>query len=281
MSSESMRLPCVQWKNCNISRLLVGHNPLKGQSHHYPALDVEMAEWFNPELGHDLELLARCEECGINTAQFGAPNMHSVLNRYRETGGNMQWIATFYDNEKDDDESELQAILAVDPKPIGIYYYGGAIDRLFLSGRIEETHDNLKRLRDTGLLVGVGSHLPEVMEHIETAGWDVDFYQTCCYTVYANRATAAFDRDNEIFDDNDRAAMLAFVSKASKPCIVFKVLAGNRKCATEDESRAALELAFSSIKPMDVVLLGMWQKYKDQVGQNVQWATEFLQRSAK
>ena len=99
MPDEKMRLPCVRWGGHEISRLLIGHNPLKGQSHYSRALDEEMAEWYDPELGHDLDMLARCEECGINTAQFGAPAMHSVLTRYRRSGGNLQWIATFYSKQ--------------------------------------------------------------------------------------------------------------------------------------------------------------------------------------
>ena len=92
-------LPTVTWGEFTISRLLIGHNPLKGQSHLDRELDAEMAEWYDPETGNDVAVLERCEAEGINTAQFGAPNMHSVLRRHKEAGGSMQWIATFYDTE--------------------------------------------------------------------------------------------------------------------------------------------------------------------------------------
>jgi hypothetical protein len=277
MVHDKTTFPCVTWGDHRISRLLIGHNPFKGQSHYYTALDSEMKEWYAPELGHDMEILARCEECGINTAQFGAPIMHSILSRYKKNGGKMQWIATFYDPEDGDPAAELEEILAVDPKPIGLYYYGGRIDQLFLQNRFEETYENLKRLRDTGLLVGVGSHLPEVLERVESEGWDVDFYETCSYTVYSDRKTGRTDRDNETFNDADRDRMLASIKQASKPCIAFKVLAAGRKCGTEEETRAALESAFANIKDTDVVLVGMWQKYKDQVGQNTEWVREILE----
>lgn len=279
MSHNRMSLPSVRWGRYDISRLLIGHNPFKGQSHCNEALDTEMKDWYAPELGHDLEILARCEECGINTAQFGAPVMHSVLSRYKRNGGNIQWIATFYAPEGGDPAAELNTILAVDPKPIGIYYYGGRLDELFLAGRIEEANDNLKRLRDTGLLVGAGSHLPEVMDCIESKAWDVDFYETCAYTVYADRKTGRIARDNEVFDDADRDRMFAFIKKASKPCITFKIFAAGRNCSTDQDTLAALERTFANIRETDVVLVGMWQKYKDQVGQNARWASDILKHA--
>ena len=36
-------------------------------------------------------------------------------------------------------------------------------------------------VRDTGVLVAVTSHRPEVFMEIESQGWDVDYYMTCLY----------------------------------------------------------------------------------------------------
>lgn len=280
MTAESNGLPCVEWGGRCVSRLLIGHNPFKGQSHHDRAMDAEMKDWYATEKGHDLEILHRCQASGINTAQFGAPAMHEILRRFHEAGGQIQWIATFYDPEGKDPEAELRAILAVEPKPIGIYYYGGRLDTLFLSGRIAEAADNLKRLRDTGLLVGAGSHLPDLMDRMEAERWDVDFYETCVYTVYADKKSAKIDRDNEVFDDADREKMFAFIKRASKPCIAFKVLGASRKCGTDREVEQALAYAYANIKDDDVVLVGMWQKYKDQVAQNVEIVRRLLAEPA-
>ena len=38
-----------------------------------------------------------------------------------------------------------------------------------------------KRVRDLGVLVGVGTHKPEVIDLVESQGWDVDFYAGCVY----------------------------------------------------------------------------------------------------
>ena len=279
-SSAETQFPSVVWGGKTISRLLIGHNPFKGQSHFNEAMDREMAEWYVPATGHDLEILRACEEQGINTAQFGAPAMHSILRRYRRAGGSIQWIATFYGLDNRDPDEEIAEILSVDPKPIGLYYYGGRLDSLFLQGAIAAAADNLKRLRDTGLLVGVGSHLPELMQHIESEEWDVDFYETCAYTVYANKATAVIDVSNEIYNDADRERMFAFIKQASKPCIAFKVLGANRNCGSETEVYSALKFAYENVKPSDVVLVGMWQRHKNQVAQNAGWVREILARIA-
>ena len=269
------RLPRVQWGEHRVSRLLVGHNPLKGQSHHTDELSAEMREWFDPGLGHDLELLRRCEECGINTVQFGGGAMHSLLRRHAEQGGRIQWIATFYDGPGEFEE-ELKGILSVDPKPIGIQYFGERTDSAFLSGRMGEVREKLKRLRESGLLIGVCSHLADAVDHVESEGWDVDFYQTCFYAVYSHAREQKIDRGKELYDDADREKMVRVIKQASKPCMAFKVLAANRSCGSAEEVASALRFAYGNIKETDVVLVGMWQKHKDQVTENARLAREIL-----
>ena len=282
---DEPKLPCVDWHGHKISRLVLGHNPIKGNSHYSQALSQEMAEHFDPALGHevsnpvtsgleprDVHLLRRCEECGINTAQFGGESMHSLLRRHRAGGGRLQWIATFYDTSGDA-AAELEAILSVDPAPMAVQYFGERIDRLFIEGRLDAAREQLKRLRDTGLWIGVCSHLPDVLEHVESADWDVDFFQACFYTTYSYSgggpgSPGRIDRDHERYDDADRDRMVRFIRATPKPCIAFKVLAAGRKCSSDASVAAALRFAFEHIKPTDVVAVGMWQKYKDQVGQN-------------
>ena len=272
---DAERLPHVRWGEHRVSRLLVGHNPLKGQSHHTDELSGEMREWFDPKLGRDVELLRRCEECGINTVQFGGAAMHSLLRRHAEEGGRIQWIATFYDTPGGLEE-ELKAILSVDPKPIGIQYFGERTDSAFLSGRMGEVREKLKRLRETGLLLGVCSHLADAVDHVESAGWDVDFYETCFYAVYSHAREQKINRGEELYDDADRERMVRVIRQVSKPCIAFKVLAANRNCGSAEEVASALRFAYGNIKETDVVLVGMWQKHKDQVAENARLAREIL-----
>lgn len=276
MSSPVLELPAVQWGKHAITRLVMGHNPFKGHSHFSQSLDVEMTEW-HQERPRIQATLKRCEECGVNTVQFGGEVMHQSLDTYFSTGGQIQWIATLYGNETGKlgvgqrlgIEEELSAILAVTRQPIGIQHFGESTDSLFFAGKLDLVRERMKRLRDTGLLIGVCTHLPHVAEEIASQNWDIDFYQTAFYTVYSHTGQKAIDREHEIFSDEDRERTVRFIRQIDKPCIAFKVLAANRKCQNDQTLESALRFAFDHIKASDVVCVGMWQKYKDQVSQNV------------
>ena len=104
----------------------------------------------------------------------------------------------------------------------------------------------------------------------------MDFCQCCFYTVYAHVGTKLVNRDVEKYDDRDRGRMVRFIAQVEKPCIAYKVLGAGGKCGSEAEVRSALEFACTHIEDTDLLLVGMWQKEKDQVGQNVRWVSEFL-----
>lgn len=275
-------IPTVAWNGVRISRLLVGHNPFKGQSHFNGALDEEMREWFE-DREHILDVLKRCEEVGITTAQFGGEVPMWALAEHQRRGGKLDWIATMYGHANPDPtpeedqawEKELRSILAHSPAPLGIQHFGEMTERLYFAGRLDIVRERMKRLRDTGLLIGVGTHLAEVVEEMEEQGWDVDFYQTCFYACYSGNRRGV-NRDQEVFEDEDRDKMVKAIQQASKPCLAFKVLGGNRKCGTPEEVRAALEYTYASLKPTDVACVGMWQKYMDQVGWNARVVGEIL-----
>ena len=278
----SFIVPTVTWNNVTLSRLLVGHNPFKAQSHFTAEMDAEMGAWF-ADRERIVEQLQRCEECGITTAQFGGEVPHWALEEHKRRGGHMNWVATFYGNTEGDlgagpqlaHGEELEAILRVNPRPIGLQHFGANTDTMFMNHMMPVVRERMKWLRDTGCLVGVGTHLPEVVELCEEQGWDVDFYETCFYTVYSH-TREGIRRESEYFDDDDRDAMVKVIKQASKPCLAFKVLGGNRKCGTDAEVRAALEFAYANIKPNDVVCLGMWQKYRDQVAEDAALVSEIL-----
>ncbi len=168
--STDPAMPTVTWGGHTISRLLIGHNPFKGGSHVSKALDAEMREW-HADIEQSAATLRRCEEVGITCAQFGGEWMHRILAEHKRRGGSMQWIATFYSNEKGNlafgqkvaFEEDLEQILVVDPPPIGIQHFGENTDRLFFDGRLADVRERMKRLRDTGRLTGGCSHLPAVV----------------------------------------------------------------------------------------------------------------------
>jgi hypothetical protein len=282
--TKAQLLPTVTWGGNRITRMILGHNPLKGGSHFSEELSAQMREW-HAEMENRLALLRRCEECGINTVQCGGEDMHRLISEHRRRGGNLNWIASLYCNEtgslgfgsKVSWEEELQGILSVTPRPIGIQHFGECTDRLYFEKRLPEVKERMKRLRDTGLLIGVCTHLPEVAEEVAAEGWDIDFYQLSVYTAYAGTRRQGIDRTHEIFEDVDRDRMLNVIRKIDKPCVVFKVLGANRKCSTDAEVERAIKHVFANIKARDVVCVGMWQKHKDQVEQNTSFVRKILE----
>lgn len=265
-------LPTVRWGKYEITRLLVGHNPIKGVSHFSGQLDQEMRQWFAADPQRTVALLRRCQQAGINACQIGfRPGERSMiedaLRQHYKEGGSLHWIATFYTppTEAGAAKEELARLLEMRPRPIGIQQMGNVTDALLKQGKLDLSLENLKRFRDAGVLVGLGSHNHEAIDHAASKGWDVDFYQCCFYRSVFNPNPP---RPGEIFEEEDRQAMVRTIRQVPKPCIAFKVLGANRHCSTPQTVEEALRFALKSIKPTDVILVGMWQKQKDQVAEN-------------
>jgi hypothetical protein len=265
----------VKFGDHDVTRLIVGGNPFRGNSHFSPDLDREMREYHT--VNHVVQTLLRAEECGINTMQSrGDDIIFDMVRAYREAGGTMQWIVQTA-SEKPDLFENIREIAALDP--IAIYWHGSRTDRMWKEGRIQELDPYLQAIRSTGKLVGVASHMPHVLHWIEDRGWDVDFYMACFYNL------AKVERDSmlvtgrsvaEPFDDEDREVAIEFIQSTDKPCIAYKVLAASRKCGSEAELRDAFQYAYDHIKPGDVVDVGVFQKHSDQLSQNAQIVRDIL-----
>jgi hypothetical protein len=265
-------LPTVRWGKHQITRVLVGHNPIKGQSHYSTELSREMREWFSGDNERGLQLIRRAEQLGINTCQMGGRNIEEMLAAHHAQGGRLQWIATFY-SKPGKGKEELARIMSMRPRPIGIQQLGNTSDALMREGKMEQALENLKMFRDAGVLVGLGSHNHETIDYVAQRDWDLDFYQCCFY-----RSLFGLDRSRhgEIFEEADRQAMVRTIRQLPKPAIAFKILGANRHCATPAGVEAAIRFALDNIKPTDVILLGMWQKHKDQVAENVGYVRKAL-----
>ena len=274
MPNQSM-LPTVDFAGQRITRLIVGGNPFRGYSHLNPDLDSEMREYHTTD--NVVQTLLRAQECGINTMQSrGDDIIFDAIRAYRDAGGTMQWIVQTA-SEKPDLFVNIKEIAALDP--IAIYWHGSMTDRMWKEGRIHELEDYLKAIRDTGKLVGVACHMPDVLRWIEDQNWEVDFFKTCFYNL------AKIKRDSmlvtgkfvaEPFDDEDRGPAIEFIQSTEKPCIAYKILAASRKCGSEAEIRGAFQFAYDNIKPGDIVNVGVFQKHSDQLGQNTQIVREIL-----
>ena len=127
----------------------------------------------------------------------------------------------------------------------------------------------------SGVQVGLGTHIPEVIEYAEDKGWDIDFYMACMYNISRKPRESALvsgiqDYAREQYLAEDRARMCEVVRQTSKTCLAFKILAASRNCATQGDVQAAFDYAFGHIKAQDAVVVGMYPRDIDQVTLNVQ-----------
>jgi len=263
--SPAASIPKVRFGDMEISRLIAGQNPFAATSHFNRLLDQLMKEWCTPE--HVFQTLLQCQENGINAFQCSANSTaQPYWDQFRAHGGKMHLIAI--DNGITGLEERVRSSGAG-----AFYHHGEVTDYLFRTGRMDEVREYTKRLRQTGVRVGVGTHKTEVVEYVEEHGWDVDFYMLCAYE---RGRTADEVRKllgavplpvGELYLESDPPRAYEVARKTIKTCLLFKILAAGR-IRTPQEIDKAFELAFASIKPQDCVVVGMFPRFQDQVKEN-------------
>jgi hypothetical protein len=268
-ASTSSLLPTIQLGPHRVTRLIIGGNPVYGYSHFNKNFDRHMTAWHTPE--RVMELLKRCEECGLNTFQNSySERTLADLERYRSAGGTMHWLCL----GKPDWHQHPEFIDdAAKHKPIGISPHGSLNDRLHRQKKYDVLTDLLKRIRDHGVLVGLSAHDPTLIETAEEKGWDVDYYMTSLYfrTRTKEELGAILGNDlplGEIYLPSDPPRMFKAIKTTSKPCLVYKLLAAGRRIGSPTEVRRCFEEAFTNIKAKDAAIVGMYQQFGDQVAEN-------------
>lgn len=268
-SASDHLLPTVRLGPHSVTRLIVGANPIYGYSHFNRLLSQHQISWHTPE--RVLELLRGCEKAGINTWQNSyAPRTLEDLDRYRQAGGSMHWLCL---GKPDWDRHPELIDEAAKRGPIGIAPHGALAERLHRQHKLDVLTDLLKRIRDRGVLVGLSCHNPMLVEWSEEKGWDVDYYMCCLYYLTRPREELArlLGSDlplGEIYLPSDPPRMFQAIRSASRPCLAYKVLAAGRRIRNREEIRHCFETAFSNLKPTDAVIVGMYQQFNDQVGEN-------------
>jgi hypothetical protein len=275
--AEAPKVPQIKIGDKLISRVICGSNPFLGLSHLSRMIDIEFRRYYTPE--QIVKTLQHCQDVGINTwaaGNFSARYVHEHLP--------MQ----FFCNVSGDrgiapiDEFKKMGL-------IGVNHHGGATDPAFKNGKSADVKDFCKKARDKGVLVGVCSHIPEVLETIESEGWDVDHFMCCVYQWGRNRAELEkiFNNDNlpteatitaqnaEVFVESDPPKMFKFIKQSKKPCLAYKILAGGRKCERPALIEAAFKTAFESIKPTDAVIVGMYDHLYDHPSDNAEFARKY------
>ena len=273
-------LPTVPFGNVEITRLLIGGNPFSGNSHVSRFMDEEMMDFFTTD--RIKKILFRCMECGINTVQLrGDKHIMRILREFRAEGGKLHWIAQSTP-ESASYEGNIRQMAEFDP--IAIYHHGTVTDKLFKDGEYEEIKRRLLEIRKTGFPVGLGTHMPQVMEYAEENHWDIDFYMACVYNLSRiDRVSSAITgkaNEDEPFFEEDIPVMYKTIRAVSKPCITFKILGSTRRCQTQETVKAAFAEAFQNIKASDVVNVGVYPKDIDQVALNAEYTAAAIRNQA-
>lgn len=271
-------LPSVELGPHRVTRLVIGGNPIYGYSHFNRLYSQHLRDYHTPE--RVVELLKTCTAAGINTWQNSyAPRTIEDVERCRDAGIQFHWLLL---GKPDWDQQPTVIEQAARHRPIGIAPHGALAERLHRAGRLDVLRDLLKRIRDAGVLVGLSAHNPAVIELAEKEGWDVDYYMCCLY--YLTRPRVEFagllgeTPMGEIYLASDRARMLEVVRKASRPCLVYKVLAAGRADLAPAGIRAAFADTLRMVKPTDAMIVGMFQEFGDQVQMNAQFVRELCAR---
>ncbi len=262
-----VQIPKMKFGQAEIGRLVLGVNPLYGFAHYNGNFGNAMRDWYTQD--RVCEVMHRANSYGIDALNYvNIGRAPQDWARFQAEGGKMQLIIQV---TAMDDAPQLVR----DLRPLALQRRGEEIDAAFQKGTLASEREWCKRARDLGVLVGVGTHKPEVIELVEEQGWDIDFYAGCVY----NRTRTEqewrqvlngelLEMPREIYIQSDPARMYKVMRQTAKTCFAFKILAAGR---IADEGVAqAFRTAFDGIKPNDGVYVGMFPRRKDEVKENAE-----------
>jgi len=262
------RLPTVKFGKTDITRLIIGSNPFYGYSHFNGTFDHLMRDWYTQN--RKMEILHACERQGINTWQMHYNDQPiEDFKRYRGEGGKMN-LVLLADFELMKNPKLLPEVAKLGP--LGIGHHGNRTDDRFRNGEKDKIKDFLKAVRDAGVMVGLSTHNPAVVDTAEGENWDVDYYQTCLYRVSrtAEEARAEFGEApiGETYMEKDPERMCKMIRQTKKPCLAFKIFGAGRMSGSPEQVERAFRFALANIKPGDAVIVGMYPRFQDQVREN-------------
>jgi hypothetical protein len=262
-SASEVQVPRMKFGTHDVSRLVCGCNPFYGFAHFNQTLGIVMREYYSAERVRDV--LHQCNRFGINAFNYyPAARAPQDYEAFRAEGGQMNLIVQGIGDPTG---------VVKDLKPMAIYYHGENTDKAFQNDQMDTVKEWCKKVRGMGVMVGVGTHKPEVIALVEEQGWDVDFYAGCVYNRTRTQDewkkvlnSELVEMQGECYLQSDPARMYKVMRATPKPCFAFKILAAGRVTNTEQAFRTAYE----SIKPTDGVFIGLFPRVKDEVRENAE-----------
>ena len=263
-------LPQIPFGQHALSRLVVGSNPFNGGSHLSTFVNQEMRRYYTAE--QVLKTLRRCQEVGITCWQSGGRSFE-LYQRFLAEGGSMRYLSL------GGDPTEIGTLAKAGC--LGIAHHGEMTDQLFKRGQLDQIHEFLQQVRDAGLMAGVSTHMPAVVDAIESKGWAVDFYMCCVYE--RHRSAKELQKllghvpipVGEVYLEDDPPRMFQAMRHTKRPCFAFKILAAGRLSERKEQVEHAFRQTFASIKPTDGVIIGIYDKFSDQPAEDADYTRRF------
>jgi len=259
-----MSLPKVNFLGEPTSRMIVGCNPFVGFSYHSLEMDEEMMDYHTAN--RIAKTLLHAQHVGYTTTLLLADALTlRMLREYRAMGGEMKWIAQLV-------EQPLPPVLK--QKPFAVYVQGGLTDTYIDNGEKQRVIDWIQRLKDSGVRAGMASHKPENIRIAEDEGWGAEFYMVSLHRKPDGHVSSAISGETDSgkgveFVEGTRPIALETIRSIDKPCIAYKVFRGGYLARQTEQMRLeALKEVYAGIKPGDITVVGMYQKYKDQLQEN-------------
>ena len=271
---DGQGLPRVKIGSHEVTRLVAGANCINGGSHLSRFTNEQMKRYFTRTRIH--EHLRACEAEGINTWQSNYGNL-DLYREHREQGGTLQYLSLGGETENEPENLRMAKEAGV----LGIAHHGEVTDQKFKSGHFDEVREFCKQVRQTGMLVGISSHMPDAQQRVLEEGWDVDFLMCCINEGNGSREDLQAPMGHvplpvsEVYLESDPPRMFQVIRQASIPCFAFKILAAGRLCDHQEDVEKAFQSTFAQIKASDGVIVGMYPEYEDQVGLNAGYVRKY------
>ncbi|GHV11806.1 hypothetical protein FACS189491_03700 [Spirochaetia bacterium] len=269
-------LPTVDFFGTPVTRLIIGDNSMEGLSY-IPKqyLSSEMMDYWTAD--KCVKALFEAEKSGYNAYMAVAdPFLLRVIRQYRNEGGKMHIMFQTYPPI----DLDVSKVTMKRLNPIAVYHQGTTADIWLEEGKVSFLRERINRLKDMGIPTGLATHVPEIVIRAEEENWGLDYYMTCLQNSRKyEKEESTFLTGKEktiVFRLNDRWDMFKVIQQVQKPCIVFKIFAGGQMFYDKTEAEIpgliekSMQEVYANIKPEDIVLVGAFQKYKNQIRENAE-----------
>ena len=235
-----MALPYSEIGGLKICRLVIGTNTFFGYSHFSKAKDTWMRRYFTDD--RIQEMLEACTAKGMNAiCSMPGERLRKIMDKVEaNTGVHINWFATpgnLYPWENWKEDVDFTADMGAEfCMPHQCY-----TDNALSSGRgeIERYQEIAAYIREKGMRPGLSTHRPETIRTVDRVGYDCDVYIQP-YNSAGFLCSVETDWIGNV------------IRNAKKPVLCIKPLGAGRIMPP-----TALPFVFNSIKPADVVCVGM------------------------